>query len=355
MSSLAGTTEKLRSVLKIGGIAGAILFGIYLFIMGGIFVKNIFFPSAPDAPEQAFGQLPEIIFEQNASPAINYQINTVTGELPTSLPSRMLVYKLEKPRPDLLALQNSRKIASSAGFKDAETKISNSIYQWTNPTTNSVIKFDITSKSFEINSNLTSNQAILANAVIPDEDRMKRYVNDFLRSLMVDLENLSYTENSIKYYNFINNTLVEADNPFTAKLVRLSLYNNNIQNDLGDFSFVYPNPEFPLVTLLVAFPSSARMAVLGGESFNKIVSKESSDYPIKSPSTAFEDLQSGLGYLSNPNELNRIEITDVYLAYYLDKNTNEYAQPVYVFEGATAKAFVPATQYATTSAGVTSE
>lgn len=355
MSSLAGTTEKMRSILKMGAIIGAALFGIYLLVMGGIFVKNIFFPADPIAPEQAFGELPEIFFEQEASAAINYQVNTVTGELPTNLPTRMLVYKLKQPKPDLLALQNARSIVSFAGFKDGETKISSSIYQWTNPSINSAIKFDINNKNFEINSNLASNQSIIANATIPDEARMKDYAGDYLRSLGVDLENLSFTENSIRYYNFTNNTLVESDNPFTAKVVRLSLYNNNIENDLGNFSFVYSNPEFPLVTLLVTFPSSARMVVLGGEAYNKILDEIPSDYPIKSPTTALEELKNGRGYFSNPNNLNTIEITEVYLAYYLDKNTTEYAQPVYVFEGPNSKAYIPAVQFATVSAELTSE
>lgn len=355
MSSLASTTEKMRLFLKIGGLIAAVLFGIYLFITGGIFIKNIFFPDAPTAPKQEFGQLPEIIFEQKASSAINYRINTVTGELPTDLPSKMFVYKLIQPKPDLLALQNARSIAANAGFKDSELKISDTVYQWTNPTTNAVLRMDINTKSFEISSNLISNRSIILNAFIPEEDRIKQYISDYLLSLGVDLKSLSYTEKSFTYYTFSGDVLAKTDNPFIAKVVRVNLYNNNIQNDLGEFPFVYPNPEFPLVTILVAFPSSARMIVLEAESYNKILAEVSSDYPIKSPDTAFEELKSGVGYLYNPNSLNTIEITAVYLAYYLDKNTNEYAQPVYVFEGIDSKAFVPAVQYATISAEVTAE
>jgi len=355
MSSLAGTTEKMRSLLKIGGLLAAVLFGIYLFITGGIFIKNIFFPNAPVAPKQSFGQLPEIIFEQKASPAIKYLINTVTGELPNNLPSKMFVYKLTQPKPDLLALKNARSIASSADFKDNEIKISDTVYQWTNPTTNAVIRIDINNKSFEISSNLVSNQNIISNAFIPEENRIKQYVGDYLRSLGVNLDNLNYTEESFTYYTFSGNTLTKTDNPFTAKAIRINLYNNNIQNELGDFPFVYPNPEFPLVTILVAFPSSSRMIALEAESYNKIIAEEASDYPIKSPAIAFDELKSGTGYLYNPGSLNTIEITAVYLAYYLDKNTNDYAQPVYVFEGINSKAFVPAAQFATISAEVTSE
>lgn len=355
MSSLAGTTEKMRSILKIGGIVTGILFGIYLLVMGGFFVKNIFFPSAPELPEQAFGKLPEIKFERKASPAIDYRINTVTGDLPTTLPTVMFVYKLQAPKPDLLALQNARNLTSRAGFKDNEVKLSDSIYQWTNSTTNAFIKFDINSKSFEINSDVASIQNLLGSAVIPDEDRMKQYAGDFLSSLGVDTEKLVYREGSIKYLNLVNGVLVEMDNAFNAKIVRLSLFNENIAGENGDFQFVYGNPDYPLVTLLVVFPSSARMAVIGGEAYNKIISDEFSDYPLKTPSQALEELKQGKAYLYNPQELSTIEITDIYMAYYLDKNITEYAQPVYVFEGPSSKAYVDAVQFATASAGTNSE
>lgn len=355
MSSLAKTTEKLRTIIKFTAIGGGIIFALYLFFLGGIFVKNIFFPEAPEGPEQAFGELPTIIFEPKASPAIDYQINTTSGNLPTNLPTRMMVYKLEQPKPDLLALQNTRSIASTAGFKEGETRISDIMYQWSNPTTNAIIKFDINKKTFEIRSNIQANQPILANATMPNEDRIKQYVNDFLRSLGVNIDGLSYTDKSFKYYSFINNQLTPLDNSFNAKAVRVSLYNNPITNDFGEFSFVYPNPDFPIVNVLVAFPSISRMIVLEAESYNKIVTDESSEYAIKSPEEALSDLKSGIGYLYNPNSSKNIQITDVYLAYYLGKDTDEYAQPVYVFEGINSKAFVPAAIYSTQSAEVTSE
>lgn len=355
MSSLAATTEKMRSLLKIGGLIGVILFGLYLFISGGILVKNIFFPNAPTAPVQGFGQLPEIVFEQKSSPAIDYKINTLTGELPTNLPSKMFVYKLLQPKPDLLALQNSKNLATIAGFKEGEIKISSTEYRWTNPGTNSTITIDINNKNFEINSNLALNQSIISNSLIPEEERIKQHISNYLQSLGVDLEKLSFREESLVYYTFSNNILTKTDNSFTAKAIRVNLYNKNIENEQGNFAFVYPNPEFPLVTLLVAFPSSSRMIVLEGKSYNKIVTDESSDYPVKSPTVALDELKSGKGYLHNPNNLNTVEITDVYLSYYLDENTNEYALPVYVFEGINSRGFVTAVQFATTSAEVTSE
>ena len=353
--SLAGITEKSRSIIKYGVMIAGALFLIYILFIGGIFVKNILFPTAPTGPEQGFGQLPEIVFEQKASPAINYVINTTSGKLPANLPTRLLVYKIAQLKPDLLALQNARNIASAAGFKTGEIKISENVYQWSNPTTNSVMVYDITMKNFEISSNLLSNQSIINNASFPNEDKIRQYVSEFLNSVNVNLEKLGYAKDSIKYYNFNGSKLIPQDDSLNAKVARINLYNNSIENERGIFPFVYPNPEFPLVTVLVTFPSSSRMVVLGGEFYNKILTDESSEYQIKTPDEAYSDLQSGIGYLLNPNNQSTFEITDVYLGYFLDKNINEYVQPVYIFEGIGGKAFVPAIKFSTQSAELTSE
>jgi len=343
MSSLASTTEKMRSLLKVGAIIAAVLFGIYLLFFGGVIIKNIFFPTAPDLPKEAFGKLPPLEFDQIPDPTISYQINTVSGDLPTDFPDRMLVYKIAQPKPDLLALQNTRRIAATAGFTQFETKISDTVYQWQNPSTNAHIQFNIVTKDFEIKSNLAANQAIISSPVFPEESEIKKDVREYLNSLQVDMEGLDFRDDSIIYYTLSGNTLQQTTNINIAKLVRVNLYNKNIINDLGDYKFVYPNQEFPNVTLIIAYPSQSRAIVLEGESYNhKILLDDFSDYPIKTAAEAFDELKGGNGYLFNPNNLSSIQITEVYLAYYLDKTTTEYAQPVIVFEGINAKGYVPA-------------
>lgn len=355
MSSLANTTEKMRSILKIGGIAAGALFAIYLVVMIGIFIKNILFPPPPIEPVQGFGTLPEITFEGPAPVTISYQLNTVTGRLPENLPDRMLVYKLSQPLPDLLSLENARSIAAASDFNSSEIKISDSVYQWTNLNTNAHILIDINTKDFEITSNIIASQNILLNSSLPELDRIERYVTDFLRGMQVDLTGLEFRPETNKYYTFSGSNFVEVDNILNAKAIRVNLFNKSVENDLGTFSFVYPQIDAPLVSLLVSFPSSSRMIVLEGKSYNKIVTEESSDYPIKSIANAYEELQRGLGYLYNPENLPSVQITDAYLAYYLDEDSYEFAQPVYVFEGVNARGYVSAVRVSTQSAELTSE
>jgi len=343
MSSLAGTTEKLRSIIRIGVLVAAALFAVYILIVVGIFIKEVLFPSALPLPEQAFGKLPPLRFEQSPPAGIQYLVNTSTGRLPADFPDRILVYKIEQPKPDLLALQNVRRMTSIAGFKDQETKISDTLYQWTNLSSNAIIQYDINTNNFEVRSNYLSAQNLLTNSGFPDEDRIKKNISEFLNSLQVNISSLSFSDNSLIYLIPSVNGLQKAQNPYDGKVVRVSLYNNAIENNSGTLPIVYPNPEYSILSFILSYPSPSRMFVLEGESYNHIISKEEfSDYPIKTAEEAYKDLESGNAYLYNPNDEKTIQITDVYLAYYLDKNTSDYLQPVVVFQGVNARAYVPA-------------
>lgn len=333
MTSLAGTTDKLRSILKIAGIIGAVLFLIYLIFIGGVFIKNIFFPTPPAPPAQGYGQIPELVFNIPTNQSVNYVVNTASGQLPLNFPDRMLVYKIAQPKPDLLALQNARQIAVGVGFTNQELKISDVIYQWVNPSTNATLQMDIISKNLEIRSNYLFN-SLITNSVFPEEEDITKDVNKFMTSLHANISALNYKENSFIYYSIKGNNLEQTNNKNNANVVRVNLYNNNIQNDLGDFPFVYPNQEFPNVHILLSYPSKSRPNLLEGDVYDyQILTEENSDYPIKSATEALDELKNGNGYLFNPNNSSNIQITGAYLAYYLDKNTSQFLQPVIVFNG----------------------
>lgn len=58
-------------------------------------------------------------------------------------------------------------------------------------------------------------------------------------------------------------------------------------------------------------------------------------YPLKSAETAWQELQSGQGYVAYAGEGSQSDaiIRNVYLAYYGSKKYQQYLQPIYVFTG----------------------
>ncbi len=354
MSSLAKITEKSRTLLKFCAIILAILFGIYILFTIGGFIMNIVNPPPPIMPEQAFGELPGLKFTPPTG-NITYQINTTNGRLPI-LPSKMYVYRIAQPKSDLLAIQNSRIIVGNAGFTDQEIVISENVYQWTNPnfTHNPSIQYDTVTKNFTIQSNYLAFPNILTNSGFPDEDRIRQHVAEFLTTLKVNQTSLEFDPN-IQYFTVNGPTLTPLDSIFNAKIARINLNHKPIQNELSKtpFPFVYPEPDISLTSLLISYPSRSRVAILQGEVYAyTILLDDFSDYPIKTAEEAFEELKNGNGYLYNPTNKTDIQFTNVYLAYYLDKTTSEYVQPVVVFEGADVVAYISAVKYIQSAAPI---
>jgi hypothetical protein len=61
---------------------------------------------------------------------------------------------------------------------------------------------------------------------------------------------------------------------------------------------------------------------------------ESGTYPIKSATTAFEDLKSGNAFiLSHSGDSTNVKIKKVYLALFYEGKLQKYLTPVIVFEG----------------------
>lgn len=65
-------------------------------------------------------------------------------------------------------------------------------------------------------------------------------------------------------------------------------------------------------------------------------------YPTKYPSQAFDDLKNGKGTVVVKPQSPQVSITSVYLAYFEDVIYTPYLQPVFVFEGPSFVALVPA-------------
>jgi hypothetical protein len=56
-------------------------------------------------------------------------------------------------------------------------------------------------------------------------------------------------------------------------------------------------------------------------------------YPLRSVTAAWQQLQSGLGYVAQKGRHDVAVIRDVSLGYYDDYTDGEYLQPIYVFQG----------------------
>ncbi len=337
MATLVNVTREGRLFLKVGGVIFGVLMILFIFIRGGALITEVFFPKPPPPPEEAFGQLPRIIFPESNPNLINYTVNTVDGLLP-AFPDRVNIYKTKSGSPSLLALNEAKNTLDSANFIENQIKITDTLYRWTQSKTGVTIEYDIVDHNFIIFSNYLINPSLVSTGVLPSEDAIRSDMESLLRTIGANINNLDLKNMKIELLELRNGGLIGAQNIGLARLARVTIP----QILIDEIETVYGVPEKSLSTFIVSYPGS-RFTVLEGIFYNHEANlEESSDYPIKTSEEALEDLKLGKAYTINPQNLTDVDITNVDLKYYLTKENQGFLLPVFVFTGINFTAYVEA-------------
>jgi len=337
MASLVKVTKESRIFLKYGGVALGVFFVIYMIIKGGSLVQTVFFPKPPPPPTEALGKLPRLTFPAGGTPGIQFKISTINGFLP-KFPDRLNVYTIIQQEPDLLALENTRRALANSDFTEGQIKLSDTLYQWTQFRTGVIMQYDILSKDFTLTSNYLNDPSFASNSTMPDENRVKGDVIDFVSSISKKSSNIDREKTKVEYLVLENGSLIPADNLIKAKYAKVTLY----QSDVDEIPMIYDAPDESILSFVVSYPARG-FQVLEGIYYNHEPNlDETSDYPIKTAAQALEELKLGNGYMINPSNLTTVDITDVELRYYLTKNNIGFLMPVIVFTGINFYAYVEA-------------
>lgn len=337
MANLVTVTKESRLILKIGGIGAGLILLVYILIQGGTLFRNIFFPKPPAPPLEGLGKLPHLKFPSPGTTGIQFTVNTVDGKLPL-LPGKVNVYKLTSPEPNLLALETAKQTVDSANFVDNQTKINDTLYQWTQSRTGAILRYDIVTKNFTISSNYLTNIALASQSLMPAEDQIKSDVMGFLQTMQANTKDIDTEKTKVEYLQNNNGTLITAQNLGSAKYARVTL----AQQSVDDIPIVYDTPTESILTFIVSYPAN-NFQILDGQFYNHEPDHtQKSDYPIKTAVQALEDLKSGNAYMINPQNLTNVDITNVELKYYLNRESKDFLMPVIVFSGINFTAYVEA-------------
>ncbi len=329
MANLVTVTKEGRVLLKVGGLLLGVFILIYLVFKGGTIVQGIFFPKPPPPPLEALGKLPKIQFPQSTSSVIpTYNINTVNGQLPV-LADRVNVYKLKTPEPNLLALQTAKNSLDSSEFVLNQVKKTSTLYQWTHSKTGATIDYDIVTKNFTISSGFLTNPSLSSQGLMPGEDQIKRDTFSFLDRMGATTDNFDQDKTKVEYLEVRNGLLVAAQNLGSARYARITL----VQKLVDEIPIINDSPTESITSFVVSYPQQ-NFAVLEGTFYNFEIDMEAkSDYAIKTAAQALEDLKAGNAYVLNPGNLQNVDITDVQIRYFLNKQSGKFLLPVIVFSG----------------------
>lgn len=310
------------------GIIGAILLIIIIFRVGKM-VKEIISPTPPAPPTVKFGKLPKIQFpEKKIEGQFTYTIDTLTGALPT-FPDRAKVFKMVPDRPDLLATQRAKDKVAKVGFKGNGVLVSENTYEWTDesPLARKLVLNTLTS-NFTLTSSFFTDPTILSAVNLPDQNKAISIAQSFLTNMSSLPLNLDPQKTKATLFSIKNGTLVPSTSYSEAQILRVDFF----QKDIEKMPLYYDNPNIPNISFLIG----------GGENDPQIVqvnyiyqgiTEENATYPIKTAQEAYSQLEKGKAYIASVNKPGQLSITNVFLAYYVGKERQEYLLPIIVFEG----------------------
>lgn len=339
MATLSIFKVKFLAVAKWIGIGLAVLLGIFILIKVLFFIKELIAPTPPPPPTASFGKLPKIFFPEGIKKKFSYTIDTLSGELP-NFPDRTNVYKMEKPGPDILAVERASEKVAGLDFNPKPEQLSDILYRWTSPgPPQKSLVLNVNMASFNLYSSYLTDPVVLSSINLPNEKEAIVVAQGFLQALGLFPDDIDLEKTKTELFDINNEVLGPATSLSRAKLI--SVYFS--QKNIDDMAIAYPSGKVSVMNLVVS-GGEQNPQIVSARFFHQKVSEESETYPIKTPQEAYEELKKGEGYIASQSgsDLN-ISIKKVYLAFYVEGRTQDFLQPVIVFEGSSDFiAYVPA-------------
>lgn len=331
MPTLSQISSETRSLAKWGGITlGAVIFLFILFKLG-VMVKDALYPTPLPPPTVGYGKLPQVDFpKQKELKNFVYSVDTVSGNLP-NFPDRVNVYKMIKSQPDLLALKKAQEKLSKIKFDSTPILVSKNIYRFTTSSPfPETLSYNIFTSDFTLTSSYLTDSNISSGKNFPtDVSVISDTAQNFLSTIESLQEDLDLERIKTELLTFKNYVLMPTTSISGAQAARVYFFQNN-KNKLPIF---YTDPNTSPINLLITGGESQPQVVEAKFTYQK-ASDESETYPIRTASEALDELKNGNGFIaSNPMKKDSISITNIYLAYYISENKQDYLMPIVVFEG----------------------
>ncbi len=333
MLTLTQTAYWTRKILKFGAIfLVALIFLRFTFKIINSLWKQIH-PPPPPPPTVAFGKLPKLKFPENKNNLkLNFKLETIQGGLP-KLPNVGKVYFIPKEGPNLLALDRASQMAKKLGFKSQPEAISEKVYRWkTENIPSTTIDIDINTQNFHLYYDYQNDPEILTNKNLPNNEQAAQEVKNFLANNGLLTDELATGSAEFVYLKYTPPNLTPAASLSEADFVKVNLF----RADLDGLKILPPNPKDSLISFLFSGLRSLGKRIIEVKyTYYPLERNIFATYPLKTPQNAWQELQSGNGYIANldENQSGEVIVRKVYLAYYDSEEPQNFLQPIFVFEG----------------------
>lgn len=328
MLTLSDASYDTKEIIKWGGLIIAGLVVLIVIIRMLLIAKEAIFPTPPPKPTVLFGKLEPQIFPKNVTNQnLIYSVNTLSGYLP-ALAGQAKVFTIQTFTPDLLGLSRAKQAAVQAGFTKNPSKLSDTLFEWTNPDTSQItskLTMNIVNYNFNITSNYTSNTAFTLGQGLPDQNSAIGSAQNLLTQLNSMPQDLDQTKTETNLLSLKNGALTPVANTSGAQVIRVIFH----QSDIDNLPIYYENPNSSNINVLIGSDSK----VLEVNYIHQAaVTDNFSTYPLKTVQQAFDDLKQGKGYVAYYDGASKeIPINNVFLAYYIGSQPQKYLMPIIVF------------------------
>lgn len=332
MATLTEAAYYTRRAINWGIIALVALFILKIILNVAASTWRKIHPPAPPPPTVAFGKLPATKFPPAFGGAkLAFTLETVEGGPPVAS-STGTVFFIPKPAPNLLSLTRARQFASRLGFKGEPQAESQTIYRWqTEEDPFRALRIDIVTNSFKINYDYSADLSVFAEKNLPTGEQAITEAKNFLQNLGLYSPPLENGEAKISYWQLVGNTLVQTTSLANADAVRVDLAREEI---LG-LKLFPPNPPWqPVYFVFSGNRQSTKRLLEVSYKFWGVETEQKATYPLKTATSAWEELKTGGGFIAHVKEgSQQVIVRKIYLAYFYPEEYQNFLQPIFVFEG----------------------
>jgi len=340
MASLTQTAIMTRKLIRFAlyGMIFLIVGKVVLDISIGIYRKV--FPPPPPPPTVSFGKLPSLPFPgDQALPELSITVETPDGKLP-EFPTQMKIYFMPKPSQTQLNLDDTRARAAKLGFSPDGQQESEIIYRFPHKNVLSVLRSNILSGAFSITYDLPADPGVLER-VPPAPEIAVSQVRSYLSQANLLPEDLTGATKH-EFLRAESGRFITAIALSDADVVKVNLF----RKDSEKYPALTLNPDEGNVWFMVGGSQERDKQMIAGEFHYFAIDEEKiATYPIKTSTTALEELMDKKGYVAKlgANDGGKIVVRRIYLAYFDPGVPSDFFQPIIVFEGDNGfMAYVPA-------------
>ena len=333
MTSLTETAYYTRR--SINWVILAIIAYIIIRILFSIFVTIflIIFPPKAPPPNHAFSVLPALKFPATASPAgqLTYRLETIQGSLPKASESAN-VYFMPKTPANLLALTKTEDFAKRLEFNPTPIQETKNIYRFDDAELPlRKLRYDIVSNNFILRYGFEQDTGLFLEKNLPLEPAARAEATSLIQTYDLYPDDLAGGSSVVSFLKLSSGKLIMTTSLSQADAVRVDFF----RRPVGNAPVFTPFPGEGQSTIIYSGSANSKKHMLEwAYTFWPIDYGTIGTYGLKTTSQAWQELQSGGGYIAQyPTTGTNVVVRNIYIGYYDSFEPQTYLQPIFVFEG----------------------